>query len=111
MSNLFDGFPSVLRIGPFDVAVEVKDKIDDRDDDWGSYNHGIGIEFVRSQPSATFALDTAMHEINHGIYRTFGLNQESNEEAVVTAMATGWAMVLRDNPQFVNWLYRMIGAK
>ena len=108
MSNIFDGFPTSLRIGPFDIAVEIKEDIGD---DWGNYKHGIGIELARAQPSAIFALDTAMHEINHGIYHTFGLNEDSNEEAIVTAMATGWAMVLRDNPQFANWLYRMIQPK
>lgn len=109
--SAFDGFPPSLRIGPFDMAVEVKDKIND-DEDAGVYNHGLSIELRSDQHnSAVFALDTVLHEIGHGIYRTFGLNEASNEEAVVTAMATGWAMVLRDNPAFVNWLYRMIQPK
>ncbi len=110
MSSLLDGLPKIIRVGPFDIPVIIKDKIND-DDDSGLYTHGISIELRSDQHNAAFALDTVLHEINHAIYRTFGLNKNSNEEAAVTALATGYAMVMRDNPELTAWLYRMAQPK
>ena len=110
MSNFFDGFPSVLRVGPFDLAIKLVDKIDDGND-WGAYTHGIEIELVKDQPNAAFALDTVWHEIEHAIYRTYGLDKKSSEEAHAVARATAWPMVFRDNPEYANWFYRMIQPK
>jgi hypothetical protein len=107
MTDYFANFPPSLRIGPFDIAVLIRDKIGEEDHS-GLYTHGITIELRADQHNAAFALDTVLHEIGHGIYRTFGLERKSSEEAVVSAMATGWVMVFRDNPELLSWLYRMI---
>jgi len=105
-ADFFDGLPEVIRIGPFDIAILVKGKIND-DDDEGTYSHGVAIELRSNQPNATFALDTLLHEINHGIYRTFGLDDKSSEESIVATMATGWTMIYRDNPTLIAWMCRM----
>ena len=106
-ADFFDGLPSVVRIGPFDISVVVKDKINE-DYDEGTYTHGVAIELRAHQPNATFALDTLLHEINHGIYRTFGLDDRSSEETIVATMATGWTMIYRDNPTLIAWISRTV---
>lgn len=104
--SLYDDLPKSLRIGPFDVPVVIKDKIDDDDNNWGQYQHGVAIDLKREQPNIVFATDTLIHEILHGIHRCCGLDDSSTEEAVVTGLATGLTQVLRDNPGLINWLYR-----
>ncbi len=106
---MFTKLPTSIKIGPFDIAVVVKDKIDDdngnKDSSWGAYTHGIMIELTINQHNnRIFALDTVMHEVSHGIYRCAGLDVMSNEESVVTAMSTGWLMVLKENPKLLQWI-------
>ncbi len=107
MNGLLDGLPKSIRLGPFDIALIVKDKISD-DDDAGIYHNGISIELRGDQFNAMFAVDTVLHEISHGLYRAAGLDKKSSEENIVTAMATGWTQVFRDNPALLTWLYQMI---
>ena len=96
--------PDSLRIGPFDVRIEKLDKLPD-DDTWGTYlNASLLMQFQTGQPSNPFAADTVLHEINHAIYRIFGLRNSDDEERVVEVMATGMTQVLRDNPALVVWL-------
>ncbi len=109
-SGFFDGLPDVVRIGPFDISITVKDRLND-EDDVGTYAHGIAIELRTNQHNATFALDTLLHEINHGIYRTFGLDDKSSEETIVATMATGWTMIYRDNPALIAWICRLVPTK
>lgn len=111
MSSIFDGFPPSLRIGQYDLAIVYADQVDDDANNAGLYTPGVSITFRKDQPNAVFALDTVLHEINHAIYDFCGLQDGSNEESVIKAMASGWAMVYRDNPAFCNWLYRMIQPK
>ncbi len=107
LNGLLDGLPSSIRIGPFEIAVLIKDKINDEDNS-GLYTHGLSIELRAEQHTAAFALDTVLHEVSHGIYYTFGLCKKSNKETVATAFAAGLAMVMRDNPELMAWIYRMI---
>lgn len=110
MTDLLDGLPSSLRIGPFDVAVIVRDVIDDDDKHWGQYNPAVSIELRRDQRNAQGALDTVLHEIAHGICGVFELaeGESRDEERICSAFAAGFAMVMRDNPQLMAWIYRMI---
>jgi len=110
MSNLLDGLPKTIRIGPFDIPLIVKDKIND-EDNTGLYTHGVSLELRANQNNAAYALDTLLHELAHGIYNTFGLCKKSSEESVVTAFAAGFAMVLRDNPELAAWIIRMVASK
>jgi hypothetical protein len=100
--------PSSLRIGPFDVHIETREKLAD-EDTWGTYNGAsLIMQFQSGQPSNTFAVDTVLHEINHAIYRIFGLREGDDEERIVGVMATGITQVLRDNPKLVAWLREIL---
>ena len=107
MSNHLDGLPSSIRIGPYDIAIAVKDRIND-DDDVGEYNHGQSICLRTNQYNPMFAVDTVLHEVGHALYKCSGLDDGSSEESVITALASGWTQVFRDNPELLSWLYRMM---
>jgi hypothetical protein len=107
MTDLVDGIPDSLRIGPYDIRVEKMDSIPDDDGKmlWGCYDHGkLLIQITRSQPNILFIVDTLFHEIYHAIYVNTGLGYGSTEEHVVSALATGMTQVYRDNPSLVRWL-------
>ncbi len=112
---MFTKLPASIKIGPFDTTFVFKDKIDDdngnKDSSWGAYTHGVMIELVINQHNLTFALDTVMHEVSHGVYRCAGLDSTSSEESVVTAMSTGWLAVLKDNPELLQWIVDSLKSK
>ncbi len=108
MSNFLDGLPPSLRIGPYDIAIIIKDKVSEADDA-GLYHNGISINLKKDQYNPIFAVDTVLHEINHCIYRCAGLGKAAPEETAVTAMATGLTQVFRDNPKLLKWLQKVLG--
>jgi len=48
------------------------------------------------------AVDTLIHEILHACWSFFNLPKKLKEERAVTVMASGLAMVLRDNPEILK---------
>ncbi len=111
MSSPYDGLPKSVRIGPYDITIEVKEKLTEDDDDFGHYDHGRLIKLREDQYNPTLAIDTLLHEILHGIYRCCGFDKESSEETLVTGLATGLTQVLRDNPGVLEWLAQMNQTK
>ena len=106
---MFDGLPKWIFIHPYKIEVIVRDKLDD--DAWGCYNFGVSIELKKTHPNAAMAIDTLLHEINHGVYRNSGLSELSQEEPICAAMATGWTSVLISNPKLVAWLTKAAKRK
>lgn len=107
--SYFEGLPEFLKVGPFKVRLEIKAKLEDEDIWGGFYNSDDNraeyvIELRMAQPTPAFALDTVLHEVMHAIYKTFGLTDGETEEKVASALATGWVMVLRDNPELTKWI-------
>lgn len=43
-------------------------------------------------------IDSFLHEILHGIWWVFGMDDEDNEERTIRVMSTGLATVFADNP-------------
>lgn len=100
----YDALPKQIRVGPFDIRVEVKDKVTDEDDLGLCVYSELLMQLRAEQASAPFALDTLLHEVSHMIYRTFALAKGNDEEQIVSALATGWTQVLRDNPELAKWI-------
>jgi len=48
--------------------------------------------------------DTLLHEIMHGVYWMFNLEDENKEEKIVSSLATGLLAVFRDNPEVAKFL-------
>lgn len=48
--------------------------------------------------------DTTLHEIFHGIHFAVGCEEEMTEEQIAMQFAGPLCMVIRDNPELMNWL-------
>jgi hypothetical protein len=108
---MYDGLPPFLRIGPVDVRIEVLDRLPD-DDCWGSHDHRtLLIQLDRTIPSKHYAVDIVLHETMHALYRTWHIDDKTEEEGTVSCLATGLTQVLRDNPQLLNWIQRSLQDK
>jgi hypothetical protein len=108
MVELFESLPSTIKVGPFRYAIEVLEEISKDDDDvaaWGDCGNLL-IRLKREQPSTAFALDTVLHEVGHAIAGAFALGDKSDEERTVSVFATGWTMVLQENPALLTWIER-----
>lgn len=104
------GLPTSLRIGPYDIAVELVDKFEP-DSAWGQFDGGKAtISLVVVQPSEMFALNVVLHEIMHVLYELFHLQPIDDEERIASTLAAGWVQVLRDNKQLVKWMNSIIGS-
>lgn len=100
-----DALPDSVKVGPFVYAIRKLDRLSD-EDNWGECDSGtLTISLKRAQPSPVFALDSLMHEVGHAIWKLFALGDENKEETAVAALATGWVMVLTDNPALAKCLY------
>jgi hypothetical protein len=113
VSNVFASFPKSIRIGPFTIPVFIKDMPKDEEGRilFGLYTPASSIELNTTAPNAIHAADTMLHEVLHGVYGNAGLGPMSQEEQVVSAIATGLTQVLRDNPKLVAWLTKALRAK
>jgi hypothetical protein len=102
----YEGFPETLRVGAWDVQVQVLDRINlTNADDWGAYSGSqCLLQLRRDQPGAAFAVDTALHEIIHAIFNAYDISKKDDEERIVTRLATVMTQVLRDNPRLVKWI-------
>lgn len=102
MSDPTDLLPKSIRVGPYDIRIE---PVDDLDGDWGIYDPSkLLIQLERGCPDRFRLVDTVIHEINHAIWTTYGLQDSNCEEQVTTALATGWTQVYRDNPALLDWI-------
>jgi hypothetical protein len=110
MVDVFNLFPPAIKVGPFRYVVEVLEEISKEDDGgaaWGD-SDALVIRLKREQPSTAFALDTVLHEVGHAIAGAFALGDKSDEERAVSVFATGWTMVLQENPPLADWIWRAL---
>lgn len=106
-----DSYPTSVKIGAVTYSIEVG-KIDDPkggETPYGGHDcttakiHLCSDGVARSQIGLTL-----LHEIFHGIYADRGLHRGNGEERVVDQMSAGVAAVMRDNPEVMSWIVRMI---
>jgi len=68
---------------------------------------------IRKEMSSNKAANTLLHEALHGIWHEMAMreglaNTKDEEEYVVTAFSNGLIQVLKDNPEFTNWVVSKI---
>ena len=72
------------------------------------HTHAKGKIRIKAGQEPVEKANTIMHEINHAIAYTYGLNlSDDMEERVVTAFTNGLIAFIRDNPKFVIKLLRL----
>lgn len=105
--TIFSDLPGQFRIGPydFDVMIETNAK-----NDLGTMSlTDLKITLSPEHPNPIYALDTILHEVIHAISRIQGLRKNDDEERIANTLASGLTQVLRDNPQLVAWINRVLG--
>lgn len=108
----YSSFPRALRIGPYLVSVNVKTLNTESEYNWGTFEDNKQlIEFDVEPPSAEFAVDTALHEIGHAIFKWGGLKVGDDEERVVSVFATWLTMIFRDNPDLLGWIRAQLASR
>lgn len=104
--TLYDHLPASVRVGPYDIALIVEDA------EWYADSECFGvfkswlltIQLTVDQPTPLHMLDTLIHEIMHAVWFVQGIKPRDSEERKVTALATAWTQIHRDNP----WLLDVI---
>lgn len=104
----YAGLPKSLRIGPNDVDVILNQKINS--DRWAEWNsHTLTINVYCGTDKGPHAVYVMLHEIEHAIHDTFGVDYKSHdEESITIAMSTGWTQVWRDNPMLLKWMAKTL---
>src|SRR5262245_53462517 len=92
MVDVFAGLPRSLKIGPYRYRVETKVMISDDGQSGECSPQDLTITLKAEQPSALWALDTVLHEINHAICHLFALSDGADEERIVSILASGWTL-------------------
>jgi hypothetical protein len=96
--------PDRVRIGPYDFDIVDLDG-EDAEKNYGAFDYSSQtIAVLPEYPTPFLEVDTVLHEILHGIFAVFRLKGKEGEEHLVSTIATGLTMVLRDNPKLRQWL-------
>lgn len=105
MPGYFGGIPSLIRIGPHEVVVQIVKKVDKKNS-CGCWRTGL-IQLRRDHRSRQYALDTLIHEILHGIIEYSKLDT-TEEEDIVEKTATWLVAVFLDNPKLLQWIVQCV---
>ena len=106
MSNILEKLPKVVRVGGFDIRIELMSMHTaagmQRYGEFSSVEQTIRLQ--REMPSRFKAVDTLLHEINHAIYWAYGLEDDDKEERIVGTFGTAQMALFRDNPWLTKWI-------
>lgn len=95
---------SSIRVGPFDVEI-IKLEGEERDKCLGLFSEAqMTISMRETYRSEQQEAETLLHEMIHAIRAVLGIHPKDSEERMVSQMSIGMAMVIRDNPELINWL-------
>lgn len=113
MSNVFEGLPGSLRIGPYEHRVDVKHiPPDDNGVVFGQFSPKFLTITINpdDHPHDSHIVDTFLHEVLHGLFCYSGIELKA-EEQVCELLGTGLMQVLRDSPELLAWLTKALRAK
>ena len=107
------GLPKKITIGPFvhDIVFANLGVASDKPI-FGVYCfEDLQVSFQPGQMQPTFAVDSVLHELFHGIFRVNVLTLEKmsvadSEEKIVAVFATQLTQLLKANPKFRKWLLK-----
>jgi hypothetical protein len=112
MAKMVD-LPDTVRIGPFDVAFEIKEGNVSGDDEEKIVGDFSQLELVirvkdkfRTAPQH---VEVVIHELLHAMWMVWNLKDGDPEERVVSAFAVALTQCFRDNPRLVAWIDERLG--
>lgn len=108
------GLPDNVKIGAIDVKIRCVSEITfpDGSPDIGSgvYDSGFGeIQVIFDRPGMV-PIVTLIHEILHGIWYSYSLENGDNQERVVQAFSCGLSAAMRDNQELFQWILNRLGS-
>jgi len=100
--------PKTIRIGPFDYKIVILSAVETVEKNvYGECaNLQQEIRMRAKYESYSACADTFIHECLHALWWIMNIKEADNEERVVTTLATGLTMLLRDNDWLAAWLNR-----
>ena len=106
MNACNDYLPAHVKVGPYYIQINQRDDLwREAKEVYGRYHSGYQvIDLVTENLTDVFILDTLLHEIMHAIHFVGNLNDNDDEERIVTTMATGLVGVFVDNPDLVDYI-------
>ena len=100
---IYVGLPKQLRIGAHNISIALHGF--DNSDRWGDFSaDSLTIRLDPDPPSTSYAVYVLLHEVSHAIHWLYDLHHQDSEEKWVTAQATAWTQIWRDNPRLMIWL-------
>lgn len=106
-----DDLPKRLRVGPHDVRFARLSVADARRNYGAFVPAAMEIQLNPQFTCGSLAVDTVLHELVHAIFAVGSIQVKFGEEHVVSAIATYLAQIIRDNPEFVNWLTEAVARR
>lgn len=105
---LLDKLPPSIRIGPHDFTFVRKthsQMFAQRPGRSASFSSWVfEICVVMDEHPLSDIVDSLWHEINHGIWWVYGIQNGDTEERIAGIMGTALTAIYRDNPRFAHWL-------
>ncbi len=97
--------PDKVKVAGFDITIEdwPPHQANTRDSFGEFTTYDLVIRIDMSVPR-TKILDSFLHEISHVIYWAWKLSDDDKEERYVSAMATAWTQIFRDNPDVLKFI-------
>jgi hypothetical protein len=107
VDDLLEELPGHIRVGPYDIAIEIWDKFDQvsRGAD-AEFSGGLERIAIGSVASRMRLADVFIHEVTHAVFWAYDINPSDGEERIVTALGTAWAQIYRDNHWLMDWIRR-----
>lgn len=108
-ATMKDKMPKRIKVGSFTYRLHL---VPTGDDGLGGENYGMtDLEnsqiFFDDSISLERLANTMLHELQHAINNSYGINNGAKEEAIATQTANGWMQVNLDNPKLELWLHRL----
>ncbi len=105
-----DKFPSAIKIGFATYRVFESPVLERHGDKTGTFHRGLREICVSDELTGDKAAYVLLHEVLHGIYSHWTLDEGSlTEERIVASFSDGLLAVFRDNPEFGRWLLARLG--
>ncbi len=98
-------FPGTIKIGFATYRVIVSRILEEHGERTGSFHRGRREICVSNELTGDKAAYVLLHEVLHGVYSHWTLDEGAlTEERVVASFSDGLLAVFRDNPDFGRWL-------
>jgi hypothetical protein len=103
--------PSSVKVGYADIQIVPMHTLE-------GFSHGVFGHFSASELAIrvindlteTQVANTLLHEVLHACWHVAGLEDEDEEERIVTCLANTYLQVLRDNPDYNRFIQKCLNS-